>query len=1258
MKSNNRLVRLAVLQALTCASGLMLAAPGIASADPARFDITAQPLPDALKNFAAQAKMQLLYRYDVVSHATATPVIGQLEKHAALERLLQGTGLVAVYSNENTATIRVMSAADKAGTGTKATGATGDKSGATDAPPTTSTADTKTGSILLAQAGPAAPPAQGPASDNATEAKALEEVVVVGVRQALATAQEIKKDSTTFVDSITATDIGAFPDVSASDALQRVPGITVNRLQSNDDSTHPSGEPTNILIRGLTQVRTEFNGRDTFSADNGRGMNFNDISPELLSRADAYKNQTADMIEGGIAGTVDMRTRLPFDQEGHVLVGSIQGAYGDKSNQLTPAWSVLASDSIRTDLGRFGFLVDYSRSHVITQTQSVIDDKIDTYCSSGYGTVAHAIVLPNGSIPCTSNVFGGTGWAFAPDGIRYSEVNYDRTRIGSTMAGQYQNNAENLLVTLQYTDSGYHNAWLEDASHAILDGTYYGTPGFDPRASSILAGSSNLVFGPNGMLQSGLLTQPHGSWAGSMSPNLQDAINTGSVVPGVPFVNDCGPGFTCATNRDGMYFQNETRDFNHNEDTKEGSLHIHWDIVPQLHADFDGQYVSADVVDHDMLVATGSMANYQYGTGSSGIPQVQLLPGSNVNYAPGGLSNPTNYWIPFIQGHEEDDDGRESAFAADLKYDINPGGWVDSLKAGVRYADRDQTTRYSTFNWTPIAATYYCNGPGFSLTSTTPAPYPTATTTSPGACPGTTRPEFLGYGAGLWGTTNFNNFYSSGVYPNGNLVFMNQSTIQNTAAVLQGLSGATTNSPLAPGYVSICNRTGLIPGSCFLPSEVEQLDETTKAAYLMLNFGGKNSNIFGVNVVGNAGVRVVQTRENSTGSVGFPTPLNLLFAPCGSPLTAGNIVNPGCYVTPALAAFSNGGSSPNSYDASHTNVLPSFNVRFGLDEKDFIRFAYSKAISRPDIGLLRNYVQINSPYINTGPDSPYIVYNSPTAAHVAANVVGYNFVFNSTAGNAALLPESADQLDLSYERYFGPTSSVTLGLFFKKLSNTVSQAQFTRPFTNDGVTEEAQILGPVNVKDGGKIEGAEFAYQTFFDFLPGLWSGLGMQANYTYVNQIGIHNSNLVDVGGLTAGGLGAYGAGNEAVGGVVIDSHRLEGVSTNTFNLVGLYEKGPIGFRLAYNWRSMYLTSNLDCCIGLPVFQKAAGFLDGSIRYSIDSHLELSFDVVNILDTRIQYQQEVFGDSSATPGAKPVYMDSGWSAVDRRYQIGVRAKF
>src|SRR5580698_6076842 len=136
MKSNNCLVRMAVLHALAFA---ILAAPGKASADPARFDIAAQPLPTALKNFAAQAKMQLLYRYDIVSHATAGPVSGQLERHAALELLLQGTGLEAVYSNDNTATIRLISAEEKAAFGIQA--ATGDKSGPGTAPSAGSAAE-------------------------------------------------------------------------------------------------------------------------------------------------------------------------------------------------------------------------------------------------------------------------------------------------------------------------------------------------------------------------------------------------------------------------------------------------------------------------------------------------------------------------------------------------------------------------------------------------------------------------------------------------------------------------------------------------------------------------------------------------------------------------------------------------------------------------------------------------------------------------------------------------------------------------------------------------------------------------------------------------------------------------------------------------------------------------------------------------------------------------------------------------------------
>src|SRR5882762_1048706 len=93
-------------QALLCTAALLLTAPAMALADSARFDIPAQSMPAALKAFAAQAHMQLLYRYNAVQNAHGNAVSGELEKHAALEQLLHNSGLEVVYSSDSAATIR------------------------------------------------------------------------------------------------------------------------------------------------------------------------------------------------------------------------------------------------------------------------------------------------------------------------------------------------------------------------------------------------------------------------------------------------------------------------------------------------------------------------------------------------------------------------------------------------------------------------------------------------------------------------------------------------------------------------------------------------------------------------------------------------------------------------------------------------------------------------------------------------------------------------------------------------------------------------------------------------------------------------------------------------------------------------------------------------------------------------------------------------------------------------------------------------
>src|SRR4030095_5495689 len=133
----------------------------------------------------------------------------------------------------------------------------------------------------------------------------LETIVVSGIRASLESAQAIKQTADQVVDSITATDIGALPDRSVSEALQRLPGVTLQRTNTNREPARLASEGGGIFIRGLSWVRSETNGRDIFSANNGRDLSFEDVSADLLSGIDVYKNPAADMVEGGLGVIVN-----------------------------------------------------------------------------------------------------------------------------------------------------------------------------------------------------------------------------------------------------------------------------------------------------------------------------------------------------------------------------------------------------------------------------------------------------------------------------------------------------------------------------------------------------------------------------------------------------------------------------------------------------------------------------------------------------------------------------------------------------------------------------------------------------------------------------------------------------------------------------------------------------------------------------------------------------------------------------------------
>jgi iron complex outermembrane receptor protein len=434
MRTTNSLVRFAVLQALACTSGLLLATPGRASADPARFDIAPQPLPDALKNFAAQAKMQLLYRYDIVSHSTANPVTGQLEKHVALEQMLRGTGLEAIYSGEDTATIRLISTSEKPTSGTKAV--SGDKSGPANSPPTSSTvADRYPGYIRLAQTETSEQQPQRGASDG------LEEVVVTGLRRSLVNSMTIKRDSLGIVDAISPEDIGKLPDANLAESLQRITGVSIDRS---------GGEGAFVTVRGFgPEFNTVLlNGRQLAtptdpSQASGRAFSFDTLASELVSGVEVYKSSTARLQSGGVGSTINIKTARPFDYSGFKFSGSADANYEENSKKTAPDVSFLVSDRFLD--GSLGILASgsYQRRK----------DRINQIATDGW--------IVNGGTP-SSQINGGAGVAITPSNPQGNlfvpqdfgpNVNFeDRKRVGGTLVLQYQaSDALTLAVDTLYS---------------------------------------------------------------------------------------------------------------------------------------------------------------------------------------------------------------------------------------------------------------------------------------------------------------------------------------------------------------------------------------------------------------------------------------------------------------------------------------------------------------------------------------------------------------------------------------------------------------------------------------------------------------------------------------------------------------------------------------------------------------------------------------------------------------------------------------
>jgi TonB-dependent receptor len=203
---------------------------------------------------------------------------------------------------------------------------------------------------------PAPPPKQDTAAPSADAPPSPgQEIIVTGIRHSLERAADIKRQSVQVVDAIVAQDIGKLPDPTTAAALQRIPGVQVSVNRNN--------ELGDVRVRGLPDVLTTVNGREVFTTI-GRSFDLQDMPAEALSRVSVYKSQTADLIEGGLAGVVDLELNRPFSFRKPTIVLSARGNHAVRAGSFDPQFGVLATDRWDTGIGEVGALINatYSKS--------------------------------------------------------------------------------------------------------------------------------------------------------------------------------------------------------------------------------------------------------------------------------------------------------------------------------------------------------------------------------------------------------------------------------------------------------------------------------------------------------------------------------------------------------------------------------------------------------------------------------------------------------------------------------------------------------------------------------------------------------------------------------------------------------------------------------------------------------------------------------------------------------------------------------
>ncbi len=327
-----------------------------------------------------------------------------------------------------------------------------------------------------AQEQPADPEAGTPQTDDAVQtatgqdqaASDGEAIVVTGLRRSLQSAQNIKRNSEQIVDAIVAEDIGKLPDIAVSETAARIPGVQVIRR---------GGEADGVLVRGLPDFSTTYNGREIFTAER-REVALQDFPAANIAALEVFKTTTANLVEAGLAGQVNVRSRRPFDFNGTEVAGSAWALRSKQAEKWNPNFNALVSTRWDTGMGEMGLLLNFSRTELdYLDSEPSNTDFLMTFRQEGNDLIPDFVNGQDARFPDVQRLFYRSGnrvrpsanaafqWRPGPDLMFYAEALYQG----------FRNKIDDRLVAVPLFSGGtYSNLEFRDGTNLLESGTVTG----------------------------------------------------------------------------------------------------------------------------------------------------------------------------------------------------------------------------------------------------------------------------------------------------------------------------------------------------------------------------------------------------------------------------------------------------------------------------------------------------------------------------------------------------------------------------------------------------------------------------------------------------------------------------------------------------------------------------------------------------------------------------------------------------------------